>query len=79
MEFPLRCLGAPIAEAVLAANGKARSVRTYQTAAAASSTAGRGAALRLPHELEDPTAAPLVETLDLTRVARPRDGVLGHV
>ena len=75
----VRCLGAPLVEAVLAAHGKLGSFRTYQKQPA---HRGRTTEQQLRGFLNNwkvRLAAPLVEALDLHRVPRPLDGVLAHV
>jgi hypothetical protein len=75
----IRCLGASVAEEVLAGQGKLGSFRTYQKQLAHRARPTeeqlRGFLTNWKIEL----VGPLVEALDLSRVPRALDGVLTHV
>lgn len=75
----VRCLGAAVVEETLAEHGKLGSFRTYQKQpthrARTTEEQLRGFLTNWKIRL----AAPLVEALDLSRVPRPLDRVLGHI
>ena len=75
----VRCLGAPIVEAVLAAHGRLGSFRTYQKQPAHRARTTEEQLRGFLNNWKIRLAAPLVEALDLSRVPRPLDGVLVHV
>jgi hypothetical protein len=75
----VRCLGVPIVEEILAANGKLGSFRTYQKQPAHRARATEEQLRGFLTNWKIRLAAPLVEALELGRVPRPLDGVLAHV
>jgi len=75
----VRCLGASVVEAVLAAHGKLGSFRTYQRQPAHRARTAEEQLRGFLNNWKIRLAAPLVEALDLSRVPRPLDGVLAHV
>jgi hypothetical protein len=75
----VRCLGAPVVEEILAAQGKLGSFRTYQKQPAHRERATEEQLHGFLNNWKIQLAAPLVEALDLSRVPRPLDGVLTHV
>jgi hypothetical protein len=75
----VRCLGAAVVEAVLAAHGILGSFRTYQKQPAHRARTPEEQLWGFLNNWKVRLAAPLVEALDLSRVPRPLDGVLAHV
>jgi hypothetical protein len=75
----IRCLGAPVVQAILAAHGKLASFRTYQKQPAHRARTVEEQLHGFLNNWKIQLAAPLVEALDLDHAPRPLDGVLRHV
>jgi hypothetical protein len=74
----VRCLGASVVEAVLAAHGILGSFRTYQKQLAHRRRTPEEQLRGFLNNWKVRLAGPLVEALDLSRVPRPLDRVLAH-